>query len=78
MTEAENMGKMSNTQNHQSAGGDSSPSGSHDFVEKFEHMEPGYGDERTVTAEKDVKSDDNPYVHEHVSIHFFPSFKMRD
>jgi len=53
-----------------------SPTGSHthhEFLDKLEHMEPGYGDERGPDAVKDVKDEDNPYVYEHMNWKLFSS-----
>lgn len=53
---------------HRETGESSSGHRDHDFIEKFEHAAPGYGDERGQKAIDDVKDEDNPNVHEHVCV----------
>lgn len=37
-----------------------------DFVEKLEHFEPGYGEERSPAVVNDIKDEDNPNVYHKV------------
>lgn len=37
-----------------------------DFVEKLEHFEPGYGEERSPEAVNDIRDEDNPNVYHKV------------
>lgn len=53
---------------HRETGESSSGHREHDFIEKFEHTAPGYGNERGVKAIDDLADEDNPNVHEHVRL----------
>lgn len=41
-----------------------------DFVEAFEHMNVGYGEDRNEKSDREIHAPGNPNVHEHVC--FFP------
>lgn len=53
---------------HRETGESSSGHREHDFIEKFEHQAPGYGNERGKPAIDDLADEDNPNVHEHVRL----------
>ncbi|CAK4034403.1 MFS general substrate transporter [Lecanosticta acicola] len=62
---------MGKTHQHNATAGESSPSGSNDLVEKLEHMEPGYGNDRDLAVQNDIKAADSPDVHEHMNVNLF-------
>lgn len=44
-----------------------------DFVEKLEHFEPGYGEERSPAVVNDIKDEDNPNVYHKMCFRLFIS-----
>ena len=37
-----------------------------DFIERFEHMNVGYGEDRNEKSDREIHAPGNPNVHEHV------------
>lgn len=42
-----------------------------DFVEAYEHMDVGYGEDRNEKADREIHAPGNPNVHEHMNIRLF-------